>query len=213
MKRKTKLTASLVLAAFTGGMTGCAMDQHWLPERPASVQEAFPNLTPPPDTSVAEQAVVQQFFNAPFEDVFQAVNQSAAQAMLQIQHQDKRSGLILATEPVRRQPSDRVFTSFYYAIQVKEQGPRRSAVTVMAKVQYPCHYQDSGAGWHIATLGMATALEAGGKQTCERLTAVRWAASLPSDKAVTLPFAPNRGPEIARFFSFVRNNLLAAGAI
>jgi hypothetical protein len=157
--------------------------------------------------------VVQQVFDAPYEDVFRAVNVATSQALFQVHAQDKRAGAVLATELLRRQPTDRVHTTFYYAILTKELGPRQTSVTVMTKVQYPCSYRESGAGWHIGTLGAAAAMESGGKELCARLSALRWAAVVGSDSGVNYPFSANRTPEVLRFLSFVRSNLVAAGVI
>ena len=218
MEKKWKAAFLMIVISFSG-LTGCAMDWYWTPERSATVQEAFRSYAPPGDPAVARQAVVQQVFNAPYEDVFRAVNVSASQALFHVHEQDKRAGVVLATEVLRTQPTDQVHTTFYYAILIKERGPRRTSVTIMAKVQYPCLYQVVGAGWHIATFGIvkaATALsgEDDDKESCTRRSTLRWAAVVNSDSGIRrLPFSPDRTPEIARFLSFVRNNLIAAGAI
>ena len=207
-----------VLVLMVGHLAGCAVTDVWLPEKEATVQEAFRTVEPPPDPQVARQAVVRQVFQAPYEDVYRAASVAATKSLFNVEAQNKRVGHILATEIVRRQTnintqSDALeYDKFYYAVLVNELGPRRTQVTIMTKVQARCFYPEVGVGIHIASLGTLAALNRtlNREETCKFRSNLRWAAVGSGDK---YRVTPNRTAEMMQFMTILRSNLINAGAL
>lgn len=180
--------ALLILVLFAG----CATTT--LPERWSTAKDAFmskQDMLPPADKTGAFEVTD---FAAPYEDVYRAASVSASQAMLDVTAESKSDGYVLAEQIPQGKPG----IHYYYAITVDELGPKQSRVTIMSKMQSQCVIL--GSGYSIATLGMLPAAQHATGETdeaCRENSQVHWGGD---------PI------QFKQFMSFVRNNLIAAGA-
>lgn len=203
--RRRSLTASVIgaalLAACTTGpgvvrmksateMFGAAASVNW--------QDAEPD------------AVRRTLLAAPFADVQRAAMVAASQAQFNIEQEDKRGGVLLATRDVRGEWNPGNHNSvtnirYSYLIVVREAGPRSTEVRIGAKVQADCTPY-SGIGrtvFAVTTLGISEATGMGeGNARCQRMADGTWAKGQGGSQQ-----------EMGQFMNFLRNNLIAAGAL
>jgi hypothetical protein len=178
-------------------ITAC-MSTELLPARFMTAEEAFPSSdqSEPPAGSEASNKSV---FNASYEEVFRASSVSAPLAMLQIQKEDKHSGVILATRSV----STAGMRMYFYSIRVKELGRKRTEVTIVAKLQGKCTpHPGIATALDVATVGMVHGALSEEQKDCEHLIAGLWAEGKFSS-----------AQEMSQFMIMVRNNLVAAGVL
>jgi hypothetical protein len=179
----TRLVFWVILACL---LTSC-MTRY--PERFATVEEAYPSpqayrMTP----DVPQDSYKKVVFNAPYADVFRAVEVAVTMVGQNIESSDKSKGLILATRVDRRQwahlnrPTEGYL---FYAITVKELNSRTTEVAVFAKVQISCINRET-------VLGLG----------CEKLTTLHWATKGDADMQ-----------GLSQLINFTRNNLIQAGAL
>jgi hypothetical protein len=200
MNHFIKLLHVLILIFVFQALTGCGAG--WIPTRFATLQEAYP----PGDILrsmevVPSDSTIQKVFNAPYEDVFRAAIVSASQTQWLVEVQDKANGVILAMRVLQimpppdtadcqnnaganRRPSQR---NSYYAVVIKEKGPKSIEVTAVAKAQGRCE--------HKLCWGAPSA-----NAVCERYASLHWATG--HDNALS---------ELTQFMVFISNNLIAAG--
>jgi hypothetical protein len=157
------------------------------PKQFATVEEAYPSeqayqITP----GVPSDSYKKMVFNAPYADVFRAVEVAATQVGQNIASSDKSKGLILATRVELRKWQDTPYRAnpsteghLFYAITVKELKSRTTEVAVFVKVQASCR------GPH-----------------CGKASTLHWATGQDAD-----------GQGISQLMNFTRNNLIAAGAL
>jgi hypothetical protein len=167
-----------------------------LPERFVRVGEAYSSKDYLQNTEqIPQDSFKKMLFQAPYEDVFRAASVSASQAQFSVEEEKKAEGVILATRtakeqppqiypmsPVNQQPHQR---NYYYAILVKEKGPKSTEVVIMAKVQGKC----------LTELLISPAV-------CKAYATPHWASG--HDNAMQ---------DLNQFIVFLRNNLIAAGLI
>lgn len=172
-------------------ISGCSIGPTILPDRFMGSGDAFPSseaATPPAEFSEATRSST---FNAAFEDVFRAASVAASNAQLHIESEHKSSGFIVASRAVKMiprgtdntQPSEHIY---FYAVVVRELGPKRTDVRISAKVQGRCQLS----------------ILPGHREYCRKLSSGMWAVSQHGTTE-----------ELLRFLTFLRNNLIAAGAI
>jgi hypothetical protein len=106
-----------------------------IPDRLATIEEAYSSpqayqVTPEITPGSYKKAV----FNAPYADVFRAVELSSTQVGQNIESSDRAKGLILATRENKR--DNGLPRHFYYAITVKELGSKATEVVVFSKMQF-----------------------------------------------------------------------------
>jgi hypothetical protein len=189
-----RLCALVTLSAFLISCTEV------LPEQFIRVTDVYPAggaMNPPPPPLSVKQAQLE----APYEDVFRAATVAAAQAQFNIEKSDKRQGLILA-EQVERLPQygQTGAITRYYAIVIKETGPKASRVDIQAKAQIRCGTL-STSGWVITTiltLGIALIMLPT-ESDCRNRRELHWDAT--------------SAQQMSQFISFTRNNLIAAGVL
>jgi hypothetical protein len=206
-----RLLSLATLVCFT---TSCGAV---IPERFATVKEAFPqNSLPPSQTDLPPETTVKATFAAPYVDVFRAVMVGATQAQFNVESEDKSKGIILATRVFNAPPpvgkAGSVFPSskhrYYYGIVIKETGPKSTEVQMVAKRQLECH--KFGPGDYLAAsiliivvLGLGLIYEFWtGNDKCDTFAQVQLAAG-----------KHNSEEQMAQFITFTRNNLIAAGAL
>lgn len=182
--------------AGCGGLT-------WIPTSFATLQEAYPSGDPLRSTEgIPSESMQKVVFNAPYEDVFRAASVSASQTQWLIQKESKTEGIILALRVLQippppdtldcpnaaganRRPTQR---NYYYAVVIKEKGPKSTEVAAVAKAQGMCHTSC----YDLFNPSANTA--------CERYASLHWASG--HDTAMS---------ELTQFMVFIRNNLIAAG--
>jgi hypothetical protein len=191
MARRRHSVCVLFLILCFSALLGCGT---WLPERfvrpdeAYSAKEYFQNTDQLPYESF-KKAV----FEVPYEDVFRAASLSASQAQFNIEEERKADGLILATRTVQERPPRDAAPgnqrphqrNYYYAIVVKEKGPKSTEVVIMAKAQGKC---------------LADPL--GSPAQCRAYAIPHWAAG-----------HDNPTQDLGQFMTFLRNNLIAAGLL
>ena len=185
----TRSSTLLLLGTTMVLMTACVAPATDVMPQFMTVQEAFgPSGSdePPKDS----KAIKTNIFDASYEEVFRAASVSTSQAQFEIQSEDKHRGVILATREV--QGSGYWFPRiFFYSIRLKELGPKRTKVTIVAKVQAACTRFNWGGASETNAL-------------CDKVSKGAWA---------DLGGIFLAAPELSQFMIFVRNNLLAAGAL
>jgi hypothetical protein len=170
-------------------------------------REAFPgqaSLIPP---ASAREASRSAQFAAPYDDVFRAAVVAAGQALLNIEEQQKSAGMVYASRSLTMPPHGtsearrkRTQHTYFYAISVRELGPKTSEVRISAKVQGGCDMV--GAGIYMLTAGVLTKQFNDENDRCRALTAGMWADGEHSSE-----------PEMQQFLALLRNQLVAAGLI
>jgi hypothetical protein len=174
------------------------------PDRFLTVNEMFGTEAKPP--AGMSDAVKKNVFEASYAEVFRAATVSASQAQFNVESDDRKKGRILATRTVMQQPigtSPNMPTQhvFFFDISLKELGPKKTEISIAAKVQGRC-MSESTALLGCLTLGILVPWSMDRNERCENLSAGIWAAG---DYAA--------GQDIGNFLTFVRNNLIAANAI
>ena len=90
MRDPGSLMRLLSLITLTCFATSCGAV---IPERFATVKEAFPpNSLPPSQSDLPSETTVKATFAAPYADVFRAVMVGATQAQFNVESEDKSSG-------------------------------------------------------------------------------------------------------------------------
>lgn len=193
----------LSFGMLLGMIGGCATES--LPKHFASTGQAYPDaasMVPPSDPDTFERSV----FPAPYEDVYRAALVSASQVQLNVTFDDKSTGNIFAKRVVQRAPSPsnagglggQAERRYFFAIVVKELGPKKTQVTIMAKAQGRC--EPISAWVNVATAGIAAPSRSTANEECLRYSKVHWASG-----------KENQEEQMGQFMTFVRNNLIAAG--
>lgn len=187
-------TFFIVILLILGGCGGGV----WLPQRFGTAGEAYLSKDYLQSTEhIPSESHQKSMFNVPYEDVYRAVYVSASQAQLNIVKESKAEGVILALQALTINPPSDLMNCpannfannkplqwyYYYAIVIKERGPRSTEVTAMAKAQGRCF---SGVCF--------------GNDPCPQYASIHWAAGL--DSAMT---------NLSQLMVFIRNNLIAAG--
>jgi hypothetical protein len=188
-----------------------------IPERFATVKEAFPsNSLPPPQSDLPPDTTVKATFASPYADVFRAVMVGATQAQFNVEVEDKAKGIILATRVFNAPPPTGVagaeFPSskhrYYYGITIKEAGPKSTDVQVVAKRQLECHKW--GPGWYLnATILVIVIIGL-------FLYVKMWNENDACDEFASVQLASgkhNSEEQMGQLINFTRNNLIAAGAL
>jgi hypothetical protein len=183
-------------------LAGCG--HVWIPTRFGTMEEAYSLGDPLRSTEgVPSESMQKVVFNAPYEDVFRAADVSASQTQWLIQKESKAEGIILAIRVLQippppdtadcpnaaganRRPTQR---NYYYAVVIKEKGPKSTEITAVAKVQGRCEHK-------------SCFLEPTANAVCERYASLHWATG--HDSAMS---------ELTQFMTFIRNNLIAAGLL
>lgn len=172
-------------------LTGCGT---WLPERFVRPDEAYSAKEYLQNTDqLPYDSFKKAVFKVPYEDVFRAASVSASQAQFNVEEERKADGVILATRiiqerpphdgaPGNQRPHQR---NYYYAIVVKERGPKSTEVVIMAKAQGKC----------LADPLMGTA-------QCRAYAIPHWATVYD-----------NATQDLGQFMTFLRNNLIMAGLL
>jgi hypothetical protein len=138
-------------------------------------------------------------FQAPYADVFRAVVVGASQNQINIESENKSQGYVLGTRaiqivpPVPRCPNSEPYNGralplrYYYAIVVKERAAKRTEVTVAIKAQGTCWF-----GHCFESVD----------RPCKTYSVPHWATA-------------NENPDesMTQLMTFIRNNLIAAGAL
>jgi hypothetical protein len=160
------------------------------PDEAYSAKEYLQNTDQIPRDSFKKAA-----FKVPYEDVFRAASVSASQAQFSIEEERKADGVILAMRTIQERPPQDIpiapgnqrphQRNYYYAIVVKEKGPKSTEVVIMAKAQGKC----------LVDPLSATA-------ACKAYAVPHWAAG--HDDAT---------PDLNQYMIFLRNNLIAAGLL
>lgn len=183
------------------------------PEQFAGPPQVYPDqdLKVGPSAGAPPDAIKKGSFDAPFEDVWRAVNAGTAQAQLNIESSQKKSGIILATKlksgqgpPNLNFPNMR--SKYTYAIFVKEVSAKVTDVNMEAKVQSHCVKRSFGSylvmvltviGILFIPFGIAE------DSKCEHEVGVpHWATGQESSEE-----------EMTQTMALIRNNLIAAGAL
>lgn len=190
-----RVVSCVILACF---LTSCATMR---PERFATAEEAYPRgqayqITPEVPADSYKKAV----FNAPYADVFRAVEVAVSQVGQNIESSDKSKGLILATRDELRGTA----RHFIYAITVRELESRTTEVTVFSKVQIRCRYEEAGGMCLMSclTLGILLPFILSQNSHCTDISTPHWARGESADIQ-----------GLSQLINFTRNNLIAAGAI
>lgn len=188
-------------------LIGCSMGRI-VPERFMTVDQAFDpagGYTPPAENP---DAMKKSIFNVPFEDVYRAVEVSMSQAQFNVESENKAGGVILATRTVEMpigiyysDMSTPYRHTFFYAASVKELGPRKTEVTIAAKVQGQCGVGNKAA-ITLMTMGVTAGSVGTWEENCFKLAGGMWVAG-----------KYHQDKEFGQFLTFVRNNLIAAGVL
>jgi hypothetical protein len=196
---KKRLVCGTLFILFLFTLEGCGGGM-WLPQRFGTVGEAYLSRDYLQSIEhIPSESYQKSMFNAPYEDVYRAVSVSASQAQLNIKKENKAEGLIFAEQALKINPPTDLLNCpannfannkpalwyYYYAIVIKEKGPKSTEVTAMAKAQGRCH---TGGCW--------------GNDNCPHYSAIHWASG--PDSAMT---------NLSQLMIFIRNNLIAAGLL
>ncbi len=184
---------SCFLCVFLLILSGCGS---WVPERFVRAGEAYSSKDYLKNFEhLPQDSFKKMVFQAPFEDVFRAASISVSQSQFSLEEERKAEGVILATRIVEAlPPQDRPIApgnqrphqrNYYYAIVVKERGPKTTEVIIAAKAQGKCL---------IDPLSNTSA--------CKAYSIPHWATG--HDAATQ---------DLNQFMIFLRNNLIQAGLI
>ena len=182
---------------------GCDPTARWSPLRFATLEEAFPYANLFDSTAgIPNDSIKKNLFNAPYEDVFRAVSISVSKAQMLLEKEDKKTGVILAVRMIQAPPPPGLPNcvlalqgntrpqqrNYYYAILVREKGPKSTEVTAVAKAQGRCIY--------------GPCLQGPPPSTCHEYASVHWATA-----------HENSLQELSQLMIFIRNNLIQAGLL
>ena len=139
-------------------------------------------------------------FAAPYQDVYRAALVGASQNQINVENENRSRGYILGTRAIQMVPLvPRCANSeplngralplrYYYVISVREKGPKATEVVAAVKAQGTC--------WS------GNCFESVDKAQCAAYSTPHWATAQENpDEALT------------QLMVFIRNNLIAAGAL
>jgi len=147
----------------------------------------------------------------PFEDAWRASMQAIVQAQFDVESSQKSKGYILAKKLKSKTGGGAggvtmtFRTQYIFAILVKESGPKTTEVQILSKVQANC--LKAGAIWYpmlvlgVITIFMIPTVYMDNVRCEEETSIAHWAAG------------PENDEQVAQVATFVRNNLIAAGAL
>jgi hypothetical protein len=161
-----------------------------LPDKFATSAEAFPDAAAIETRDLPPGSFITRTFEAPYADIFQITIQSASPAGVVIESSDRAKGLILASKSASvrnpftaeanvNYPAQR---TYFFSIAIKEEGPTRTEITIIAKVQTSCQYN-----WLT------------GKGTCTKEATVSYAHDRWHSAKI----------EMNNLIGFINNNLMA----
>jgi len=189
--------AVIVASMFIAG--GCVT---WVYLQPQvhTAEEAFAESSRDVQPPQGSPAVKSAVFDASFEQVYRAASVSTSQALFELEKEDARAGRIFAKRIAEHEAipvswgTESTTHTYFYKITVKELAPKKSEVTILARVTATCALS------HSIDRMMSTAekLEADDNH-CRALSAGTWAG--------------NAQPQLSQFMVLVRNNLIAARAL
>jgi hypothetical protein len=179
-----------------------------VPEHYDVMNKAYPPNDMASPASAPPESIKKSTFEAPYEDVYRAATIAASQAQFNIESSDKSKGLILAERiALTGKVGDNAVTQtkFFYAITVKELGPKVTEVAISSKAQTKCRYTSPGT--HVVTtifsfgiwLLFIPAIVALDNQ-CKEAAEIHWDATMSLE-------------QLTQFMTFTRNNLIAAGVL
>ena len=202
------MTRVLLAISIIVVMSGCAIypEDNLQPSRLMTIGQAYPNLEAmAPPAAFADSSRVTTY-QAPFEDVFRIASVTASQVQFYVEDTQKSRGVILASRSAMMQPkgtmSGHLTTEhqYYYAILVRELGPKRTEVRISSKVQGKCAMWHGS--MHVASLGTLSSQIVQDNERCEKLSKGMWASGAQTSVV-----------EMQQFHTFLRNGLIAAGLI
>jgi hypothetical protein len=182
-------------------LSGCpSVIQHPPQGRLSSVEEVFDKVNPGAEADQAPAGSKRSnTFAASYQEVFRAVVVGASQNQINIESENRARGLVLGTRaiqtipPVPRCPNSEQLNGralplkYFYVISVREKGPKTTEVVAALKAQGTC--------W-------SACLESVDLHQCKAYSVPHWA---------TPPENPDE--TLTQLMVFIRNNLIAAGAL
>ncbi len=143
-----------------------------------------------------DDSIKTSTFEAPFADVFPAVERATAMANLNLEDSDEELGILYLTRAVQMQNQ----TRYFYKVMVKEKGPETTDVTILAKSQGSCMHMGPGY-WPgvILTAFILLPFLIINNSKCAEISALKWDYSSL--------------PEMHNVLNFTKNNLIAAGVL
>ena len=179
-----KYVVLLTIMAWTLLWSGCyPTATKYLPERFATVEEVFTtneifdNLN-----DIPVESKKKEVFDVSFEDVFRAAEVAVTNNMWSPEVVDKDNGLILALRVESGGQAKGQY--FFYGIKIRELGPKRVEVIILAKGQNSCWWRGGGL--------------ADKRRWCEQIVSVQWY---------------RQKQQLITYLSLIRNHLLSAGLI
>jgi len=163
------------------------------------------------DSAEAEPDAIQRStLAAPYADVYRAALVAASQAQFNVESEDRRAGVILATQDLRAEwrpgsPTSVTQMRKYYRVDVRETGPRSTEVLILSKVQAQCEPASKVTQGLVVAASFGLALigsDPEAPKLCAAINAGMWAKGRHSNQQ-----------ELGQFMTFVRNNLIASGAL
>ena len=199
MLSKSRFVMALIFSAIW--LSGCASGPSVLPTSFSTVMQAFSggdHLNPPPN--MPSDARKNTTVPVTYEDAYRAAVVSLTQAQIDIENENKAEGVVLAQQIVQVVPGFQPTNNFnnqrslerryFYAIVLQEKGAELTQITAYAKVQGRCYFAP-------ATFGLPS-----DKVSCQHYSTVHWASGVDSAQE-----------HLSQFMIFLRNNLIAAGAM
>ncbi len=187
-----RMMAIVTLCAF---LVGC---METVPKYFHPLNQVFPPDNLPPITpQTPNSSYKRETFDIPYEDVYRAANMAVSQAQINIKQQDKGKGVILGERYLGS-------ADVFYAVKVKELGPKSTEVLIMTKAERTCRQLTTldwitSPFWVVFSLGLGVFL-INQSLDCSKL--------LESG-----PYWANGQKELEQFQVFLRNNLIAAGLL
>jgi hypothetical protein len=185
---------------IVGLVAGCGAKIR-LPEKGLSpVESVYPSNVGASLNEAPAESKKTNVFAASFADVYRAAVVGASQSQINIENENKSQGYVLGTRaiqaipPVPRCQYSEPFNGralplrYFYAIVVRERAAKRTEVTVAVKAQGTC--------W------TGYCLEGVDVNQCKSYSTLHWATA-------------NENPDetMTQLMTFIRNNLIAAGAL
>jgi hypothetical protein len=145
----------------------------------------------------------------PFEDAWRASIQAIVQAQFNVESSQKAKGVILGKKIKtynRGLQGEWVYkTEYTYAVLVNETGPKTTEVRVLSKAQGSCRVHGVGM-YALMIVGIITIL----------FIPIFYSESSDCKELISVPHwagGPENEEQLTQVSSFVRNNLIAAGAL
>lgn len=207
MRRKTaKLVATAILPMV---LLGCVSMR---PERLATTKEVFPEAEKFTTDGVPQDSFKKAYFEAASDDVFRALLNALTKASLNIEHQDKEKGIILAMKEASYVPGKSGTKAgetpgvrrYSVAVVLEKKSAKGTDVTVYSKVQTSCGYWGPGSAsaLSVCSFFILAPFIAADNHRCSTLAELQWAT-----KDMT---SPSMLPDILRI---TRENLMNAGLL